>query len=211
MTWLYLCQIREQKYNIMDKNSKVNSGQEEQKKNNVENQPEKELNYEGNSEETSETKEDKIEEQKESTWEDKFNEMNDRYIRLYAEFDNFRRRTQKERIELMATASAGILKELIPVLDDFERAIVVNETASEIDSVKEGFSLIYNKYKGILESKGLKPMISKGEVFDSELHEAIANIPTESDEMKGKIIDDVEKGYLLHDKVVRFAKVVVGQ
>jgi len=195
----------------MDKNSKVNSGQEEQKKNNVENQPEKELNYEGNSEETSETKEDKIEEQKESTWEDKFNEMNDRYIRLYAEFDNFRRRTQKERIELMATASAGILKELIPVLDDFERAIVVNETASEIDSVKEGFSLIYNKYKGILESKGLKPMISKGEVFDSELHEAIANIPTESDEMKGKIIDDVEKGYLLHDKVVRFAKVVVGQ
>jgi molecular chaperone GrpE len=211
MTWLYLCQIREQKYNIMDKNSKVNSGQEEQKKNNVENQPEKELNYEGNSEETSESKEDKIEEQKESTWEDKFNEMNDRYIRLYAEFDNFRRRTQKERIELMATASAGILKELIPVLDDFERAIVVNETASEIDSVKEGFSLIYNKYKGILESKGLKPMISKGEVFDSELHEAIANIPTESDEMKGKIIDDVEKGYLLHDKVVRFAKVVVGQ
>ncbi|MEY4573666.1 MAG: nucleotide exchange factor GrpE [Bacteroidota bacterium] len=195
----------------MDKNSKVNSGQEEQKKNNVENQPEKELNYEGNSEETSESKEDKIEEQKESTWEDKFNEMNDRYIRLYAEFDNFRRRTQKERIELMATASAGILKELIPVLDDFERAIVVNETASEIDSVKEGFSLIYNKYKGILESKGLKPMISKGEVFDSELHEAIANIPTESDEMKGKIIDDVEKGYLLHDKVVRFAKVVVGQ
>lgn len=195
----------------MDKNSKVNSGQEEQEKNNVENQRENELKNEANSEEMSEFNEEKVEEQKEPTWEEKFNEMNDRYVRLYAEFDNFRRRTQKERIELMSSANAGILKDLIPVLDDFERALIVNETASEIDSVKEGFSLIYNKYKGVLESKGLKPMISKGEVFDSELHEAIANIPAENDEMKGKIIDDVEKGYLLHDKVVRFAKVVVGQ
>jgi molecular chaperone GrpE len=147
----------------------------------------------------------------EHTWEEKFHEMNDRYVRLYAEFDNFRRRTQKERVELMVTANAGVLKDLIPVLDDFERALIVNETASEIESVKEGFTLIYNKYKGILESKGLKPMVSKGEVFDSELHEAIANIPAENEEMKGRIIDDVEKGYLLHDKVVRFAKVVVGQ
>ena len=137
--------------------------------------------------------------------------MNDRYVRLYAEFDNFRRRTQKERIELMATANAGILKDLIPVLDDFERAITYNETASEIDSVKEGFGLIYSKYKSILESKGLKPMESKGQPFDSELHEAIANIPAPSDDLKGKIVDDVEKGYLLNDKVVRFAKVVVGQ
>lgn len=155
--------------------------------------------------------EEKSEEIVEQTWEEKYNELQDRYVRLHAEFDNFRKRTNKERIELMGTANAGILKELIPVLDDFERAITLNETASEIDSVKEGFTLIYSKYKGILESKGLKPMISKGEVFDSELHEAIANIPAESDEMKGKIIDDVEKGYMLHDKVVRFAKVVVGQ
>ncbi len=147
----------------------------------------------------------------EPTWEEKFLEMNDRYVRLYAEFDNFRRRTQKERIELMATANAGILKDLIPVLDDFERAITYNETASEIDSVKEGFGLIHSKYKSILESKGLKPMESKGQPFDSELHEAIANIPAPSDDLKGKIVDDVEKGYLLNDKVVRFAKVVVGQ
>lgn len=147
----------------------------------------------------------------EPTWEEKFLEMNDRYVRLYAEFDNFRRRTQKERIELMATANAGILKDLIPVLDDFERAITFNETASEIDSVKEGFGLIYSKYKSILESKGLKPMESKGQPFDSELHEAIANIPAPSDDLKGKIVDDVEKGYLLNEKVVRFAKVVVGQ
>ena len=211
ITWLYLCQTSELKINIMDKNSKVNSEQEEPEKNNVENQLDKEVNSESNTDEKSDSNEETVEDHKEPTWEEKFHEMNERYVRLYAEFDNFRRRTQKEKIELMATANAGILKDLIPVLDDFERALVVNETANEIESVKEGFSLIFNKYKGILESKGLKPMLSKGEVFDSELHEAIANIPTDSDEMKGKIIDDVEKGYLLHDKVVRFAKVVVGQ
>lgn len=147
----------------------------------------------------------------EENWQEKYLEAHDKFVRLHAEFDNFRKRTNKERIELTATANAGILKDLIPVLDDFERAISSNETATEIESVKEGFLLIYNKYKGILESKGLKPMHSKGEVFDSEFHEAIANIPADSDEMKGKIIDDVEKGYTLHDKVVRFAKVVVGQ
>ena len=147
----------------------------------------------------------------EISWEEKYMEMNDRYMRLYAEFDNFRRRTQKEKVELMGTASSGVLKDLIPVLDDFERAITYNETAQEIVSVKEGFGLIYSKYKLILESKGLKPMNSKGQPFDSELHEAIANIPAPSDDLKGKIIDDVEKGYLLNEKVVRFAKVVVGQ
>jgi|LauGreDrversion4_2_1035121.scaffolds.fasta_scaffold294240_2 molecular chaperone GrpE len=155
--------------------------------------------------------EDDMSETVEESWEAKFLEMQDRYLRLHAEFDNFRKRTNKERIEIVATANAGILKELIPILDDFERATTFNDTATEIQSVKEGFSLIHNKYKGILESKGLKPMASKGEVFDSELHEAIANIPAESEDMKGKIIDDVEKGYTLHDKVVRFAKVVVGQ
>ena len=147
----------------------------------------------------------------EISWEEKYMEMNDRYMRLYAEFDNFRRRTQKEKVELMGTASSGVLKDLIPVLDDFERAITYNETAQEIDSVKEGFGLIYSKYKLILESKGLKPMNAKGQSFDSELHEAIANILAPSDDLKGKIIDDVEKGYLLNEKVVRFAKVVVGQ
>jgi len=147
----------------------------------------------------------------EISWEEKYMEMNDRYMRLYAEFDNFRRRTQKEKVELMGTASSSVLKDLIPVLDDFERAITYNETAQEIDSVKEGFGLIYSKYKLILESKGLKMMNAKGQPFDSELHEAIANIPAPSDDLKGKIIDDVEKGYLLNEKVVRFAKVVVGQ
>lgn len=198
----------------MKKEHSENSEQEKQAVNHsentdstVENSDTIENQDETETENTEETDSQTIEE----SWEEKFLEMQDRFVRLHAEFDNFRKRTNKERVDTIATANAGILKDLIPVLDDFERAIASNETATEIQSVKEGFGLIYNKYKGILESKGLKPMHSKGEVFDSELHEAIANIPAESEEMKGKIIDDVEKGYTLHEKVVRFAKVVVGQ
>jgi len=203
-----------QKYVIMKKEHSENSEQEKQAVNHsentdasVENSDTIESQDETETEHTEEADSQTIEE----SWEEKFYEMQDRFVRLHAEFDNFRKRTNKERVDTIATANAGILKDLIPVLDDFERAIASNETATEIQSVKEGFGLIYNKYKGILESKGLKPMHSKGEVFDSELHEAIANIPAESEEMKGKIIDDVEKGYTLHEKVVRFAKVVVGQ
>ncbi len=151
------------------------------------------------------------EEQAEPTWEDKYNEVNDKFVRLYAEFDNYRRRTNKERIELIGSASAGVIKDMIPVLDDLERAILNNEKSEDIKAVKEGFVLVSNKFKSILEAKGLKPMDSKGKPFDSELHEAIANVPAPDKKMKGKVVDDVEKGYLLNDKVVRFAKVVVGQ
>lgn len=147
----------------------------------------------------------------ELTWEEKYNEMNDKFLRLYAEFDNYRRRTNKERIDLIGSASAGVIKEMIPVLDDFDRALANNETSDDIAAVKEGFVLVAHKFRHILESKGLKPMISKGQDFDSELHEAIANIPAPTKQLKGKVVDDVEKGYLLNDKVVRFAKVVVGQ
>jgi molecular chaperone GrpE len=155
--------------------------------------------------------EEKITENVELTWEDKYNDVNDRFLRLYAEFDNFRRRTNKEKSDLIINAGASVLKDMLPVLDDFERAISNNETSEDLTGVKEGFILIYNKFKNTLESKGLKPMVSKGEVFDSELHEAIANVPAPSKKEVGKVIDDVEKGYLLNDKVVRFAKVVVGQ
>jgi molecular chaperone GrpE len=130
---------------------------------------------------------------------------------LYAEFDNYRKRTNKERVDLISTANAGILVDLLPVLDDFERAILNNEKAEEINGVKEGFNLIFTKFKNNLESKGLKAMEAKGKPFDSELHEAIANVPAPSNKEKGKVIEDVEKGYYLNDKVVRFAKVVVGQ
>jgi len=151
------------------------------------------------------------EEKKELTAEEKYAELNDRFLRLYAEFDNFRKRTNKEKIDLISNANAGILVDLLPVMDDFERAILNNENAEDIAVVKEGFHLIFNKFKNTLEAKGLKAMQAKGTDFDSELHEAIANIPAPSKGDKGKVIDDVEKGYYLNEKVIRFAKVVVGQ
>ena len=149
--------------------------------------------------------------EKELTLEEKYNELNNRFLRLYAEFENYRKRTNKERLDLITNANSDLLKDLIPVIDDFERAITNNADADDIEGIKEGFSLIYSKYKGLLQSKGLKAMEAKGEVFDPELHEAIANLPTEDKKMKGKVIDDVEKGYFLNDKVLRFAKVVVGE
>lgn len=168
--------------------------------------------FEENSEvENKEEVQDEVTETQELTQEDKYNELNDKFIRLYSEFDNYRKRTNKEKIDLISTASAGVIKDLIPVLDDFERAIANNENVDNQESLKEGFQLIYSKFKSLLENKGLKQMTAKGEVFDSELHEAIANIPAPSDDLKGKIVDDVEKGYYLHEKVIRYAKVVVGQ
>ena len=151
------------------------------------------------------------EEVKEQPSDDKYNDLNNRFLRLYAEFENFRKRTNKERLDIINNANADLLKDLIPVIDDFERAITNNEGSEDVVAIKEGFSLIYNKYKGILNTKGLKPMESKGEVFDPEVHEAVANMPTEDKELKGKIIDDLEKGYFLNEKVLRYAKVVVGQ
>ena len=147
----------------------------------------------------------------EQTMEEKYNELNDKFVRLYAEFDNFRRRTNKEKVDLISSASASILKDLVPVLDDFERALENNEKSDDIKAVKEGVKLVAHKFKSLLESKGLKQMVAKGEPFDSEFHEAIANIPAPEDSLKGKVVDDVEKGYLLNEKVIRFAKVVVGQ
>ena len=174
---------------------------ESKKAENTENLAEESQVKENTNEETS----------KEPTPEEKYSELNNRFLRLYAEFENYRKRTNKERLDLITNANSDLLKDLVPVIDDFERAIANNVEVEDIEGIKEGFSLIYNKYKGLLESKGLKAMEAKGEVFDPELHEAIANLPTEDNKMKGKVIDDVEKGYFLNDKVLRFAKVVVGQ
>ncbi|MEY4486792.1 MAG: nucleotide exchange factor GrpE [Flavobacteriia bacterium] len=138
-------------------------------------------------------------------------EYKDKFVRLYAEFDNYRRRTNEEKLNLIASAGKDVISSMLPVLDNFERAIATNENLEDLAAIKEGFNLIFNQLKGILEAKGLKPMEAKGFTFDSDLHEAIANIPAPEDAMKGKVIDDVEKGYYLNDKVLRFAKVVVGQ
>lgn len=143
--------------------------------------------------------------------EDQIAALNDKYLRLYSEFDNYRKRTNKEKIDLISTASAGVLKDMLSVMDDFERAIANNENLEDISAVKDGFKLIHHKLRNLLEGKGLKQMEAKHQAFDSDLHEAIANVPAPSDDLKGKIIEDVEKGYYLNDKVIRFAKVVVGQ
>ena len=135
---------------------------------------------------------------------------NDRYLRLYAEFDNFRRRTAKEREDARKSEGKDVIVALLPVLDDFDRALRSMENTTDVVAVKEGVALIQNKLKNVLGQKGLKEMQSIGEAFDPEIHEAITNIPAPSDEMKGKVIDEMEKGYYLNDKVARFAKVIVG-
>lgn len=142
---------------------------------------------------------------------EKYNELNDQFLRLYAEFDNFRKRTAQEKIEIEQRGGEKVMKDMLSVLDDFERASTYNENAEDINSVKEGFNLIFNKLKSLLENKGLKQMDAKGMDFDADFHEAIANVPAPSDDLKGKVVDDVEKGYMLNDKVIRYAKVVVGQ
>lgn len=135
---------------------------------------------------------------------------NDRYLRLYAEFDNFRRRTAKEREEARKSEGKDVIVALLPVLDDFDRAIRSMENTTDIAAVKEGVVLIQNKLKNVLAQKGLKEMQSIGSIFDPEIHEAITNIPAPAEDQKGKVIDEMEKGYYLNDKVVRFAKVIVG-
>lgn len=142
--------------------------------------------------------------------ENKITGLNDKYLRLYSDFDNFRKRTIKEKGDLITNASEGVVKDMLTILDDFERAIDNNQTSDDADAIKQGFQLIYNKFNNILVSKGLKAMDSKGQTFDIDHHEAITNIPADK-KMKGKVVDVVEKGYFLNDKVIRYAKVVVGQ
>ncbi|GAB3898868.1 nucleotide exchange factor GrpE [Larkinella knui] len=137
-------------------------------------------------------------------------DLKDKYLRLYADFENFRRRTAKEKIDLISNANEGLLVALLPVLDDFERALKSAENTSDVEALKEGVKLIFTKFYKVLESKGVKPMDSLGQVFNPDLHEAITQFPAPSDDLKGKIIDETEKGYLLNDKVIRFAKVILG-
>lgn len=138
-------------------------------------------------------------------------ELKDKYLRLYAEFDNFKRRTVKEKLELMRTAAQDTMTALLPVLDDFDRAKKNAEDDSTTEVFTEGIQLVYQKLYSVLTQKGLEPMESTGEVFDPELHEALTEIPAPTEEMKGKIIDTIEKGYKLGDKIIRHAKVVTGK
>lgn len=138
-------------------------------------------------------------------------ESKDKYLRMYSEFENFRRRTAKEKLDLVGTANEGLIVSLLSVLDDFERADKSMTDDADVKSVKEGVDLIYNKFKSILEQKGMKQIeVDKGSEFDVEFHEAITQIPAPEDDLKGKVVDVIEKGYQLNDKVIRFAKVVTG-
>lgn len=141
---------------------------------------------------------------------EELSQANDKYLRLYAEFDNFRRRTIKEREDARKMEGKDLVVALLPVLDDFERALRAMEGATDVKPVKEGVLLVQNKLKNILTNKGLKEMETLGNAFDPDLQEAITNIPAPTEEWKGKVIDEMEKGYFLNDKVVRFAKVIVG-
>jgi len=143
---------------------------------------------------------------------DELSESKDKYLRLYSEFDNFRRRTAKEKLDMVQTANEDLMSELLPVVDDFERAIkTFDEKDADIKAVKDGVELIYNKFNKALERKGLTVMEGKeGMDFDPELHEAITQIPAPKPKLKGKVVDVIEKGYLLKEKVIRYAKVVIG-
>lgn len=136
----------------------------------------------------------------------------DKFMRLFAEFENYKKRTTKERIELFKTASQDVMVSMLPVLDDFERALMHIEEDKEAEELRKGVLLIYNKLISTLEQKGLaKIEVNQGDVFNADDHEAITQIPAPSDDLKGKIIDVVERGYKLGDKVIRFPKVVIGQ
>ena len=140
----------------------------------------------------------------------KLAEANDKYLRLYSEFDNYKKRTMKERIELIKSAGEDVFKLVLPLLDDMERAVKANETAADIKAVNEGVKLVQQKFITSLTSRGLEEMKAAGEEFNPDLHEAITNIPAPSEDMKGKVVEVMEKGYLLNGKVIRFAKVIVG-
>jgi molecular chaperone GrpE len=149
---------------------------------------------------------------KEPTVEEQIQAEKDKFLRLFAEFENYKKRTSRERIELFKTAGQELMTSLLPIVDDFERALTHIEDDKEAEELRKGVLLIYNKFYNTLEQKGLSKIETKaGDTFDAEIHEAITQIPAPSDDMKGKIIDCVEKGYKLGDKVIRYPKVVIGQ
>ncbi|MDR1679863.1 MAG: nucleotide exchange factor GrpE [Prevotellaceae bacterium] len=146
-----------------------------------------------------------------SSCEEKLNALNDTHLRTLAEFDNYRKRTMREKAELLKSASEGVLSGILPLVDDFERGLQAAETATDITAVREGMQLIYDKFIAFLAKNSVKAIDTDNQPFDTEFHEAITTIPAPTEEQKGKIIDCVQKGYTLNDKVIRFAKVVVGE
>ena len=139
-----------------------------------------------------------------------YNELNDKFLRLFSEFDNFRKRTQREKLDIIKSGGSDVMKSILPVIDDFERAAKANENNQDPDSLKSGFNLIHTKFEQILLAKGLKRMDLIGTDFNSDISEAIANVPVTDASQKGKVIDIAEQGYYLNEVIIRYAKVVVG-
>lgn len=161
---------------------------------------------------TAETEEKAEEKSPEEQLQDQLAAEKDKFMRLFAEFENYKKRTSRERMELFKTASEGVMLAMLPVLDDFERALMHIEEDKEAEELRKGVLLIYNKLLNTLEQKGLSKIeVNKGDTFNADDHEAVTQIPAPSDDLKGKIIDVVERGYKLGDKVIRFPKVVIGQ
>ncbi|MCE2757299.1 MAG: hypothetical protein RL640_28 [Bacteroidota bacterium] len=138
-------------------------------------------------------------------------EQKEKFIRLYADFDNFKRRNAKERVELIQTAGKEVIQSMLEVLDDCERAEKQMNQSTDLKQISEGIGLVFSKFRNILQSRGLKEMKSIGETFNPDFHEAITEISVQDENMKGKIVDEVEKGYTLNDKIIRFSKVVIGK
>lgn len=193
------------------KDQKLNQEEKTQQDNNTET---KNNTEQENNEEQTVTTEDSKQEPKEETTEslgNKLLEINDKYLRLYSEFENYRKRTNKERLEMIENASESLIKDILPIVDDFERALqtMEKEEDEKVKNTKEGMTLIYKKLLSTLERKGLKPINAKGEMFDENLHEAVSQLPAQNEEDKGKVFDEVQKGYYLNNKVIRYSKVVV--
>lgn len=187
------------KFNIMgkkDKNDNVKNNVEEQLEDNIQ------------IEDIDQTEELKVEDQ----LKEDLGKERDKFLRLFAEFENYKKRTTKERLDLFKTAGQDVMLSLLPILDDFDRAITeISKTQGEEDDLLKGVALIRNKFKTTLNSKGLEEVsVNKGDVFDADIHEAITQVPAPSDDLKGKVVDVIEKGYKLGDKVIRYPKVITG-
>ncbi len=214
---------QEQENEIQEKESKKKEQKNKQEKINgkekqEDNKEKKDSSEEHDKKEKSVGSKEKEEEKKEEkpvSEEEKLKaeleELNNKYLRLSAEFDNYRKRTLKEKIEMAKTAGEEVLLDILPVMDNFERAINSIEDSKDIDAIKEGILLIYNKFKEFLEKKGIKEIESDECELNTDVHEAVTKIPAPDERLKGKIVDTIEKGYYLKDKVIRYAKVVVGE
>lgn len=199
----------------MEKEEKMTEEQEDMQK---ESQPKEDKKAENESVKKTITKTKKTNRSKKNKTQEKLNhlqeeydDLNDRYLRLSAEFDNYRKRTLNEKIELMKNASEKILLELLPVIDDFDRAMRANEKITDINVVKEGEGLIYGKLIDLIKKQGVAEIDAIGQELNTDYHEALTKIPAPEKKLKDKIVDVVEKGYTLNDKVLRFAKVVIGE